>query len=654
MRLRVSILLSLLLPACADTVSSTVGDAATPSDAVLSDNGSATPDVVGPPVDAGPPPPPAPFALSDDCAAGTWCWERPEPTGETVVDAAALPDGGVVFITEDGTLVLWQRGRWTTRPLSLPGRPTSVLAAGPDIIWVTSVEPMNQRQRFITRIERATVRSEPLPGEGSVGNLVGTDPNEVWALGIRAPIRWDGTRWTEGAALPGDILLNAVHRAGPGELLVLESWGSGSGYGRLHRYRDGVYTLEYDFRELELRVDGPIVAVGETLWFRGYDTRRSVASAVRFENGAWAAFNMPSGTTGATLHQAANAVWAVDGSRAWERVGNQWVPIEGFDGTPYGPTLQATDGATWVFSNGITRRLGGQWTPVGARSIPALGFLHDDPREPALVTIGAPGLLVRRGANERAWVDSPGGWMGDASALSSTAAGSWVGTTAGIYQLFARGVRTSAPLAPGQMRPYFLAGNGRDAWTLNDNFLPFGFVQGSWLAAAEIPEPAEAPQSGVRPLALHVAESGEVYVATSSIRGDKQVFNRVLTLRGASWQPVHTWGGEFGNDSLVTMTSGPEGRVYLSADGLYTLQNGTATVINAEARAIDLSVDGGGNLVGLERDQVLVWNPSHQRIATVPLPPTQRDRFVHVHRDAQQRIRLSNRTGHILRYTPAP
>lgn len=654
MRRPAFLLLSLLVPACAGTIAGEASDAAVPVDATgpLTDAPAPSGDTPVPPPDA-PAVPPAPFTVTDDCLPGTWCWERPLPTAETVSAATLTANGGVAFVTEDGTLAEWRDGRWRTRVLSLPGRPSSLYAQGPGRYWLTSSDRDRAQRSYITRVEGAAVTTTPMPAGRYVSTLVGDGANELWALGSRAPFRWDGAQWVEGTALPGNPLLATMIRTGPGELLILESWGSGSGYGRLHRYRDGAYTLVYDFRDLELRIDGPIVARGNALWLRGWDSARSRGSLVHFDGATWQAYNLPPGADSANLVGVGDAVWAVYGSRAWRREGNGWVSVEGFTGRQYGTILGAPDGTVWDFSNGVARRQGDTWTSFGEGSVPTLGFLHDAPAAPALVTVGAPGVLVPGAADGRGWVTASFGWMGEATALSSTPAATWVATEGGLHRLFERGVAAVVPLPNGLTRPRFLAGNTRSVWTLDDALRPHNFTGGSWTQVPSLPAPREAPNADARPLGLHVAESGAVYGAGSWLRGDKQVFNRLYQLRGAAWIELVATTGEFGREERAAFTSGVGGSVYFSNHGVYAVQDGNARIFDAMARPVDLALDGARNLLGLEEDAVIVWSPNGQRAQTLPLPTALRGRFQHVHRDALGRVRVSNAAGHVLRYTPA-
>ena len=96
-----------LSTACAQTVTSGTAppDAAvTPADAPLATTDAAVTAIDAPartdapaPVDAGPVVIPD-GGVSDDCRSGTWCWERPFPTGEAAVAAAAPSADRMAFV----------------------------------------------------------------------------------------------------------------------------------------------------------------------------------------------------------------------------------------------------------------------------------------------------------------------------------------------------------------------------------------------------------------------------------------------------------------------------------------------------------------------------------------------------------------------------
>jgi hypothetical protein len=213
-------------------------------------------------------------SVSTECRQEMWCWERPFPTGEIATAAVVSSADRFTYITETGNLVSWDGTRWNTRQISLRGRPTGLWIGTDGEVVIGVAERISQREHWIVEVRGDAVRIVPLEGQGSITRLQASG-STLWALGARELFRRRGgsTTWERIAGPARSPVLAGMHVVAGEDVIVLESWGSGSGTGVLHRY-NGTWSQLVDFRDIGGRVEGPLIEHDGDLWMRGYSTRR--------------------------------------------------------------------------------------------------------------------------------------------------------------------------------------------------------------------------------------------------------------------------------------------------------------------------------------------------------------------------------------------
>lgn len=650
-----------LLTACAQTVATTqgtadagnavdlpgAGDDGAPlaPDAPAPDGGPAPTDAPGPAVDAG-------GAVSDDCRRGTWCWERPVPTGESAVAAAVPSADRMVFITEGGTLATWEGGRWSTRRLALPGSPTGLFVGADGEVIVTAVDQLARSNRWIVEFRGDARREIRLEGDGHV-----SDPRAggaaLWAAGSRELFRRRGTAWETVAGPAGAPVISGYHVVGPDEVVALESWGSGSGAGVLHRYRAGAWEVLVDFRDQGFRVDGPVVAHDGALWMRTFDTSTRTSGVIRVAGTEVALVEPPRGLGTINLHGVGDDLWLIGDGRAWVRRAGDWTPVTAFPGRPYGVVGGFGTEVAWALSDGVHRRRSGAWESLGESAVPTGNFWNVG-GVPLLVAQRPAGFLFYGGTPRPSWRLAPLEVRSDVLADSPPVEGvGYLATADGVVAVRGRTVAGPSVAWPsGTMRAgAVLGGSAAGLWAWGGERRLVGYVAGAWseLAAPTFPE---APAASYTIDAIHFTADARLFVAATALSGDKQVRRRVFVREGTAWRQIVSEMGVFGRTEDAVLVGDRADGVWIGLSGLYRYDGATAARV---AEAIDvqgLARRADGGVVALTPGAVEAYSARGLLLDRVALPAV-RGSFNRVHHAAgPNALRVANGGGWVMRYTP--
>lgn len=637
-----------LLSGCAQTATATRlpgADAATPIDAPV----PVPVDAPRPVIDAGVSP------LGDDCRSGTWCWERPRPTGEVAVAASVTSPDRAVFITEGGTLAAWDGARWSTRQLTLPGQPTGLLLGADGELLVTVVDPVAQRERWVVELRGGAQRVIPLAGEGYVSRPTASGAT-VWALGTRELFRRRGATWETIPGPAGSPVLSGLHVVGPDEVIALESWGSGSGTGVLHRYRAGTWEVAVDFRAIELRVEGPIVSHGGALWMRTFDTSTMEAGVIRVAGAEVESVVTPRGLGSLSVHGVGDALWLVDGARAWRREGDGWTPVEGFPGQQYGVIEGVGGDVAWVWSNGIHRWRAGMWDRFGEGDQPT-GNFWDVSGQPLLVSQRPAGFLGLINSSPPSWAlavsDPRGPFVGDSPPVDRVG---YMASAAGVIQVSLGDLASiGGPVLrwPGAVMGgrVVIGGSAAGVWAWV-GAEGFSSVAGRPWTRVAGPTFADVPRpEGYTVDAVHYTADARLFLAASMVTGDKQVRRRVFVREGEAWRQVVAEMGVFGRTESAFVVGDRAGEVFIGLSGLYRYDGMTATLVapDLDVQGLSRRVDGGA--VVLTPTAVVTYSAAGVQVGQVALPPV-RAYFTRVHQSVTGVVRVSNPSGWVMRYTP--
>lgn len=614
-----------------------------PADAGAGVADATPPDTGEPTTDAGRP------TLTDDCRPGTWCWEKPFPSGEPALVARVFPGDRAVYLTESGTLATWDGQAWSLRILELPGTPVGLWAQDLSTLYVTCTGPRRGEGRALLRVTVERVELLAQGAEGSVGELVGEREDDLYALGGRVLLHWDGQSWRELPG-PGNDVLLASALSTPDGLLVLESWGSGSGFGRLHRYQAGSWSLVFDFAALGQRMEGPLVSADGALWLRAFDFNRGRISVARGEAGAWAIVEAPSRQDG-TLRQAGDRLWFVAASRAWVRTRERWAAAPGFPGTQY--DVMAGDGETaWVFGGQVASRTREEpWRTWSSGLVPTHGFWRTADAASALLSSSPLALWTLDTPDARTW--SAEALEVDSNVLAYDSGPRGAGVVAierGLLFVEGRRVQTLIPYPPGLRAFGFVHRDETRTWVgLDDGrLIAWG---GGWSIPRDLPRVAAVPAQQPQLTALHSEASGTVYVGTRLITGNKEVFEDVWVSELGGWRSVASRRGEFGRDVATIVDSDAQGTLWVAMGDVWRIEGGARMLIGRDLDLVDLAVEDDGTVSGTDGARVYRWTPSGAPLwqAEVPLPALY---FTRVHTATDGKVRLTTTQGQVIRYTP--
>lgn len=644
----------LALLGCANTVSPGVAspDAAAPVDAPSARDVAAAPDR-GAPADVVAPSPDGGRTLTDDCAPGTWCWERPLPSGERIAGARAITANELLFVTVGGTLARWDGTRWRTVILSLPGEVRSVWARRSDEVYLLcgAEGTAGAMQRsWLVRVRGDVPEVLSGPRMGYASRLEGAAANDLWSLGQRGMIHWDGAAWREVEG-PGDVLLSGLFVRGPNDLLVLESWGSGSGTGRLHRFDGTAWTLLTSFEGLRVRVEAPLVPLDGSLYLRAWDSRASQPEVVRYDlaSGQSELITPPTDDGSADLHTDGRALWASYASRVWRREGAQWRAMPELR-VGFGGSIVGAGADTWVLGSTVARLRGDRWEAFSSALDGAAGFWRDRNPTPALVTLRPGGLAAQDPAARGDWPVRP--MLQDAPAEAWTPDsddGGWFAASTGATHVVNRQPMAPVPWPSGGRRQGAMGAWGATLWAVSARGIE-RYADGAWGDAVMSPMIPEAPRQRPFVRAVHGVGANTAVFSTELVTGDKQVYVNVYALRGAEATPVSALRGVFGNSTEVVI-AGRLPAVWVSFDGLRLWDGRGTRVVELEVTPTDLHVLADGRAVGTDGERVYVWTADGRRVGALPIPSMRDLRWSHVMGDERGVIRVAAGDA-VLRFTP--
>lgn len=643
------LLFTLALVGCADTVSPLGRGSidAGPSFDALTTTDVATPRDVGAPGDVT-------RALSDECARGTWCWERPVPSGERAAGARVFAANDAVYVTVGGTLARWNGSAWRSEILSLPAPVRSLWAQRSDEVYLLCVSdnaPGMTQRSWLVRVQNGVPAIVGGPVEGFASGLDGASPSELWATNNRGLLRWNGATWSVLPG-PGDVLLSGLAAVAPGELVVMESWGSGSGTGRLHRFDGSRWSLLTSFEGLRLRVEAPLVPLAGALWMSAWNSGESQPEIVRYDLTTQQSevITPPTDTGSVSLYAVGGALWASYGARAWRREGARWVATPNIPSAFGAQITAAPDGEVWFFGDTVSRLREGGWRAFGSPTEPTLGFWRDDLSDPALV-VQRPGALAVRAPQERSsW---PLSRLVDEAVMAWTPAGDdggWIATERAIVRVRDRRAGDALRWPPGGRGGSLLGAWSEALWTVSERGIERN-ARGEWLDAVELPRVMEAPRSAPRVTAMRGVSSNTVLFSTELITGDKQVYVNLYSLSGTTVTPIASLRGVFGGSSELRI-AGSLPNVWIAFDGLRRWDGAQLRVAEESVNPLDLQVFQDGHAVGTDGDRVYVWTADGRRLSAIAVPQMQDLRWSFVHGGADGSIRVAAGGGQVLRYTP--
>lgn len=591
--------------------------------------------------------------LTDDCAPGTWCWERPLPSGERIVGERVISANEVLFATVGGTLARWDGTRWRTVILSLPGEVRSVWAQRGDEVFLLCVSESSagaMQRSWLVRVRGDVPEVLSGPRMGYASNLEGTAANDLWSLGQRGMIHWNGTAWREVEG-PGDVLLSGLFVRGANDLLVLENWGSGSGTGRLHRFDGTNWTLLTSFEGLRVRVDAPIVPLDGSLYLRAWDSRASQPEVVRYDlaGGQSELITPPTDNGSVDLHTDGRALWASYAGRVWRREGAQWRAVAPIN-VGFGGSIVGVGPDTWVLGSIVARLRGDRWEGFSSTLDGAAGFWRDRDPTPALVTLRPGGLAAQDPMARGDWPVRP--MLENAPAEAWTPDGDnggWFAANTGATHVVNR-----QPMAPvvwpaGGRRQGAMGAWGATLWAVSERGIE-RYIDGVWAEPVMSPMIPEAPRARPYVRAVHGVGANAAVFSTELITGDKTVYVNVYALRGAEATPVSALRGVFGSSTEVVI----EGRlpaVWVSFNGLRLWDGTTARVVEPEVTPTDLHVLADGRAVGTDGARVYVWTADGRRVGALPIPQMRELYWNRVMGDARGVIRVASGDA-VLRFTP--
>ena len=587
--------------------------------------------------------------VSADCARGTWCWERPVPSGEGAIAAQAFEGDRAVALASSGTLARFDGRAWTLQLLDLGGLyPVGLWGEDPSELFVLATDSFSRRGRTLFRVDaRGTTPLASVADESAWG-LLGARRDAVYTLAERQLVRWDGAAWTSLGGPGGDVSLSSLALDGDG-LLVLESWGSGSGSGILHRWQDGAWSRVVEFSGLGVRVDGPIVRGEGAWWLRGYDVRRGVVRLVRGDADGWRVVAAP--TSDGELVAVGDRAWWVSGERAWRLVGESWQRVLGFPGRQYGTLVGHGEGA-WVFGSVFASRgESGTWRMWGEAPRPSVGFVDVDASRATLFVGGPAALVSSAPSTPRAWREIPLGFEGPpvaADARPDLGAALVVDDTLVVAD--ASGVRASHPLPEGIRAWGWVALAGPDhAWlTTGDGQLIEW--RGAWAAPIDPPSFAEAPNSRATVGALHVTREGTLYAGVWTITGDKQVYQGVFAREAGGWRAVVEAPGVFGESSQLAIIGERDDALWIALGGLWRVDARGARRVDGFERLVTLAPAPGGGVLALESARIHTLTADAQVIDVLALPLARELFFAHVRRVGDVTYAATH-AGQVIRYT---
>jgi hypothetical protein len=641
----------LALLGCANTVTPGVSppDAAritdaAPDAATLPDSGA--PGDVAPPPDGG-------RTLTDDCAPGTWCWERPLPSGERVADARVISPTDVLFATVGGTLARWDGTRWRTVILSLPAPVRSLWAQRGDDVYLLCVSESaggEMQRSWLVRVRGDVPAVIGGPVMGFASDLEGPAPDDLWALNNRRMLHWDGTAW-RAVDGPGDVLLSGLHVRGPNDLLVLENWGSGSGTGRLHRFDGARWTLLTSFEGLRVRVEAPLVVLAGSIYLRAWDSRASQPEVVRYDlaSGQSELITPPTDDGSVDLHTDGAALWATYANRVWRRQGAQWMAMP-TPGIGFGARILGTGSDVWLFGNTVARLRAGRWEGFSTPLDGVAGFWRDRSPTPALVTLRPGGLATQDPSARGDWPvrpmleNAPGeAWTPDGDD------GGWFASTAGATHVVNRAPMTAVPWPAGGRRQGAMGAWGGSLWAVSERGIE-RYVDGAWAEPVVSPTIPEAPRQTPYVRAVQGVGPGVAVFSTELVTGDKQVYVNVYALRGATATPVSALRGVFGSSTELVI-AGSLPAVWVAFNGLRLWDGVTARVVEPEVTPTDLHVLADGRAVGTDGARVYVWTADGRRVGALPIPQMRELFWTRVMGDTRGVIRVAAGDA-VLRFTP--
>ena len=641
----------LWLASCASTVTGASPDGAV--DASENSDGSRrdasvdrAPSDSGVPLDAS-------ASLSDDCARGTWCWERPLPTGETAIEARVFSPRAVVYVTAGGTVARFDGAVWRTRVFDVPAPVEAMWAASTDSLYLLCVArdtaPGGVRH-WLVRVEGDAASIVDGPRMGFASTLVGTAPDDLWWITERGLEHWDGRAVTRTAA-PNDALLSGLVSDGRGAVTALESWGSGSGFGRLHRAVQGAWMGTVELRDTGLRAEAPLVKVGDTLWMRGWDSNASVSELIAVDGHAVRVEAAPYTDYSLMLHEAGGALWGVSGTRASVFEGGRWVR---FNNVPLGyrSVIRGAAGQpAWVFGTRVGVREGSSFRLLGDGALANVaGFLDDDGTSPALVTT-QPASLVVQTDTRTAWTAADLGIARSLVAFArASASTTWLATELGAHAVVRRRLGANVTWPEGAtFNQRFAAWEG-SLWALTQRGVE-RYRDGRWLAPVPVPSP-EGVRTSANVIAMHAVDVDTALVATQTITGDKTVYLEVLAMRGDTFSRVYAGRGEFGRFVDASLT-GTLPDVWFSFEGLHHWDGARLTEVPAPVDAVVDHALADGRVVVHDARAVQVWaRGAATPMREVPMPGLRDTSLPWAQVRGDGVVRVANTAGWVLRFNP--
>ncbi len=531
--------------------------------------------------------------------SGSWSWEYPKPSGETLTAVHAVAPNDVWFAGEVGTLLHWNGTSLTKSPSPTTATLNDLWASGPSDVWAVGAGGR------LLRYDGVSWSARPAPDAGTSGNFEsvwGLSPTDVRVLQpSRTQHRWSGTSWSS----------SPIGTSGSLSMLTGTSandlWAVGSQTWQFNGLdwvnRTPSYVTLYHVLDL-----GP-----QEVWASGYYYNSSTGGSsypvvYRFDGGTWAG-GQP---VGVSSSDSLGAIWGATGNDLWlsptysrncplHRTTGSWSCVDGgfspndIHGTSTSDVWFAGSGGQVARWNGASlSRLSAPLFPSGCDEVSVVSasvafeacvdrIVTVDPNAGTFSTTPVPGLAAGESLTDlwaasatQVWASTNQGHIyffdGATLTVATTFAGSnfralwgasptdiWAGTAAGGILHF-DGATWSAATAPMNGGVVDLWGSSAsDVYALGNQGAYLHWDGATWSRIAVTMSPAFYPQK------IHGSSPTNVWALDGWYGG------YVLHFNGTSWSRITV----LGFNSLDSLFVASDSDVFTTYGGTLYWYNGS-------------------------------------------------------------------------------
>jgi len=167
-----------------------------------------------------------PISFTSDaiCNASGWCWEHPQPQGNTLLDFWEGPNGSLFAVGVGGTVLRYKGLGWSRLETGSKARLHGVWGSSPSDVFVVGGDYYAAKDRAtVLRYDGTRWEKMSTASDAALFDVWGSSSDDIWAVGSEI-LHYDGVAWRSES--DGPSLLRGVWGSSTDDVFAVGAMGA--------------------------------------------------------------------------------------------------------------------------------------------------------------------------------------------------------------------------------------------------------------------------------------------------------------------------------------------------------------------------------------------------------------------------------------------